>query len=153
MSGFWIFLVICGIIISFAQKNQAQQRRTTSSDGPDTTPHADPEKELKRELREIFGEYPPQKGDTTTSQHTVPTSTQTPSAALASKPKPSHKPVAKQTQQKASTPPTKGSNTPQQGTQAPADPANSNIKDIIDDFSTDKAVIYSEILKPKWEEF
>ena len=53
MDNIWIFLVIIGAVISIAQKNQQKQRNAESGEEPSL----DPQAELERRMREIFGEY------------------------------------------------------------------------------------------------
>lgn len=149
MNSFWVFIAICGIIISFAQKNQAKQRRQASNSEPDQRSAQQQRAELERQIREIFGETPPREGSQTTSRPTTPTYTQTQSAPATIKPT---KPAQKSAKPKASAP--KAEAAKPQTTQPPTSATGENkpIEAIIEDFSMEKAVIYSEIIRPKWEE-
>ena len=115
----------------------------------ENAPHPNPQEEWERQLREILGEK-----------------SQTPAA-----PKPASQPIENSvapeykqpmpTQSKRiAMPSPKNKATSQQpinankGNEAPSKSDNDiNIEKIIDDFSIEKAVIYAEILKPKYEEY
>ena len=115
----------------------------------ENAPHPNPQEEWERQLREILGEKP-----------------QTPAA-----PKPASQPIENSvapkfkqpmpTQSKrVAMPSPKNKTTSQQpinankGNKTPSKSDNDiNIEKIIDDFSMEKAVIYAEILKPKYEEY
>ena len=146
MDNIWIFIVIIGAVISLAQKNQ--KKPMTESEN---APQPNPQEEWERQLREILGERP-----------------QTPAT-----PKPASQPIERDIthENKQSTPlQSKRVVTPlpkskaaiQQPTNAKKEKAQEeqakpegeiNIEGIIDDFSMEKAVIYAEILKPKYEEY
>lgn len=144
MDNIWIFIVIIGAVISIAQKNHKKPMAESEN-----APHPNPQEEWERQLREILGEKP-----------------QTPAA-----PKPASQPIENSvapkfkqpmpTQSKrVAMPSPKNKATSQQPTNANKDnktPNKSdndiNIEKIIDDFSMEKAVIYAEILKPKYEEY
>ena len=132
MDNFWIFLVIASVIISFARKeDKARKKRGNAGQ---ESPQEDPKAELNRQLREIFGEE--------TTVTVKPTSKVKKQPAM-----------AKNT---ATTPvlaPKKEISTSKTNEPQVEDNTDSGqINDIIKDFSMEKAVIYSEILKPKWEE-
>lgn len=171
MDNIWIFLVIIGAIFSFAQKNQSKRQGSdaptedNNSEGP-VTPH----EMMERRLRELLGEEQTKRVPTPAS---APTST-TPTARQG-KIKPIHgtldsRPtiatsqqnkatqtlsVAQYKAQQAKTANNKANNKPSSPNIKPAQASTNNgqIGQIIDDFSMEKAVIYSEILKPKFEEF
>lgn len=146
MDNIWIFIVIIGAVISLAQKNQ--KKPMTESEN---APQPNPQEEWERQLREILGERP-----------------QTPAA-----PKPASQPIERDItpENKQSTPLQskrvvtllpKSKTTIQQPINAKKEKAQEaqaksegeiNIEGIIDDFSMEKAVIYAEILKPKYEEY
>lgn len=130
MDNFWIFLAIASVIISFARKeDKARKKRGNAGQ---ESPQEDPKAELDRQLREIFGEETPIK----------------PTSKVKKQPA-----MAKNT---ATTPvlaPKKEISTSKTNELQVEDNTDSGqINDIIKDFSMEKAVIYSEILKPKWEE-
>ncbi len=146
MDNIWIFIVIIGAVISLAQKNQ--KKPMTESEN---APQPNPQEEWERQLREILGERP-----------------QTPAA-----PKPASQPIerditpenkqpAPSPSKRVVAPSPKSKTTIQQPTntkkekaqEAQAKPEGEiNIESIIDDFSMEKAVIYAEILKPKYKEY
>lgn len=171
MDNIWIFLVIIGAIFSFAQKNQNKRQGSdaptegNNDEGP-VTPH----EMMERRLRELLGEEQTKRVPTPAS---APTST-TPTARQG-KIKPIHgtldsRPtvatsqqnkaaqtlsVAQYKAQQAKTANNNANNKPSSPNIKPAHASSNNgqIGQIIDDFSMEKAVIYSEILKPKFEEF
>ena len=167
MDNIWIFLVIIGAIFSFAQKNQSKRQGSdapnegNNNEGP-VTPH----EMMERRLHELLGEEQTKRVPTPAS---APTST-TPTARQG-KIKPIHgtldsRPtVATSQQNKATQTLSVAQYKAQQEKTTNNKPSSPNIKpahastnngqigQIIDDFSMEKAVIYSEILKPKFEEF
>lgn len=138
MNGFWIFLIIAGVITTFARKEDKARRRGKGSENS----QEDPKAEIERQLREMFGEEVIPQSTTQTSKSPISvTKAPTPKAARPTgtaniSPK---KHIAVATNNQEST----------------ADTASEKpkIAEIIDDFSMEKAVIYSEILKPKFEEY
>jgi hypothetical protein len=171
MDNIWIFLVIIGAIFSFAQKNQSKRQGSdTPTEGNNEEEPVTPHEMMERRLRELLGEEQTKRVPTPTS---APTST-TPTARQG-KIKPIHgtlgtHPTTASSQQKtttqtlsvaqykaeqAKTANNNANNKPSSPTIKPAHASTNNgqIGQIIDDFSMEKAVIYSEILKPKFEEF
>lgn len=170
MDNFWIFLVIIGAIFSFAQKNQGkrQQGSDEADKGHEGEETVNPREMLERRVRELLGEETPKSNpmpthkparsaDTTTSSQqganrptlrtsvarpTMTTKQHTAKSAISM-------PQAKRTQAIASD----GNIASQKAVSAQTRGHNEQIGQIIDDFSMQKAVIYSEILKPKFEEF
>ena len=146
MDNIWIFIVIIGAVISLAQKNQ--KKPMTESEN---APLPNPQEEWERQLREILGERP-----------------QTPAA-----PKPVSQPIERDItpenkqptplqSKRVVAPSPKGKTTIQQPANAKKEKNQEvqtkpegeiNIESIIDDFSMEKAVIYAEILKPKYKEY
>ncbi|MBR2628389.1 MAG: hypothetical protein IKD24_01765 [Alistipes sp.] len=174
MDNIWIFLVIIGAIFSFAQKNQGkrQQGCDEADKGHKGEETVNPYEMLERRVRELLGEETPKSNpmpthkparsaDTTTSSQqdtnrpmprtsvsrsTMTTKQQTVKSATST---PQYRSQAKRTQAIAM-----DVNTiPQKAVSAQQKGHNEQIGQIIDDFSMQKAVIYSEILKPKFEEF
>ena len=171
MDNIWIFLVIIGAIFSFAQKNQSKRQGSDApSEGNNDEGPVTPHEMMERRLRELLGEEQTKRVPTPTS---APTST-TPTARQG-KIKPIHgtlesRPTTASSQQKtttqtlsvaqhkaqqAKTANNNVNNKPSSPNIKPAHASTNNgqIGQIIDDFSMEKAVIYSEILKPKFEEF
>lgn len=174
MDNFWIFLVIIGAIFSFAQKNQGkrQQGSDEADKGHKGEETVNPHEMLERRVRELLGEETPKSNpmpthkparsaDTTTSSQqganrptlrtsvarpTMTTKQQTVKSATST---PQYRSQAKRTQAIA----LDGNIASQKAVSAQTRGHNEQIGQIIDDFSMQKAVIYSEILKPKFEEF
>ena len=174
MDNIWIFLVIIGAIFSFAQKNQGkrQQGSDEAYEGRKGEETVNPHEMLERRVRELLGEETPKSNpmpthkparsaDTTTSSQqganrptlrtsvarpTITTKQQTVKSATST---PQYRSQAKRTQAIASD----GNIASQKAVSAQTRGHNEQIGQIIDDFSMQKAVIYSEILKPKFEEF
>lgn len=174
MDNIWIFLVIIGAIISFAQKNQGkrQQGSDEAYEGHEGEETVNPHEMLERRVRELLGEETPKSNpmpahkparsaDTTTSSQqganrptlrtsvarsTITTKQQTAKSATSM---PQYRSQTKQAQAIASD----GNIASQKAVSAQTRGRNEQIGQIIDDFSMQKAVIYSEILKPKFEEF
>lgn len=174
MDNIWIFLVIIGAIFSFAQKNQGkrQQGSDEADEGRKGEETVNPHEMLERRVRELLGEETPKSNpmpthkparsaDTTTSSQqganrptlrtsvarpTMTTKQQTVKSATST---PQYRSQTKRTQAIASD----GNIASQKAVSAQTRGHNEQIGQIIDDFSMQKAVIYSEILKPKFEEF
>ncbi|MBQ7787134.1 MAG: hypothetical protein IJ378_03090 [Alistipes sp.] len=168
MDNFWIFIVIIGAVISLAQKGQKQ----APAESDDTT-QPNPQQEWERRIREIMNE---QKGSTPPLGREATTPTQRPQTSHLPRPTVTPTPKAVRTNNSgervatlATTPkmrmyaPKQESfNTPTNNHKPTTSESNkmldakeegSNIDAILDDFSMEKAVIYAEILKPKYEEY
>lgn len=157
LDNIWIFVVIIGAVISIAQKNQQKQRNSESGEEPSL----DPQAELERRMREIFGEGK--------SVEQTPENKPTPAPVQPSNTinRPAYtQPKVASTQYKA-----KGANQSANSTiyntsskfansAKKQDPIKrgeitskqSDIDEIIDDFTMEKALIYSEVIRPKFEE-
>lgn len=171
MDNIWIFLVIIGAIFSFAQKNQSKRQGSDApNEGNNEEEPVTPHEMMERRLRELLGEEQTKRVPTPAS---APTST-TPTArqgkikpiqgTLDSRPSVATSQQKTTTQtlsvaqfkaQQAKTANNNVNNKPSSPSIKPAHASSNNgqIGQIIDDFSMEKAVIYSEILKPKFEEF
>lgn len=149
MDNLWIYIFIIGIVLSFAQKNK-RKRVEQQSDSPEV----DPRQEWERQIRELLGEPKqaepqPAEQSAPAQQSVAPKQTISPSKSAklgnsshaTTKSKANHKTTAK------------AADKPIAVTTASEDAPNENIEKIIDDFSMEKAVIYAEILKPKYEEY
>lgn len=168
MDNFWIFIVIIGAVISLAQKGQKQ----APAESDDTT-QPNPQQEWERRIREIMNE---QKGSAHPQDRKATTPTQRPQTSHLPRPTVTPTPKAVRTDNSGERVATLAT-TPKRRIYAPKQesfntPANnhkpttsepkkrldakeegSNIDAILDDFSMEKAVIYAEILKPKYEEY
>ena len=171
MDNIWIFLVIIGAIFSFAQKNQGkrQQGSDEADKGHEGEETVNPHEMLERRVRELLGEETPKSNPMPTHKPTRNAESATSSQQSTNRPMPHtsvarptmttkqqqtaksaiSKPQAKRTQAIASD----GNIASQKAVSAQQKGRNEQIGQIIDDFSMQKAVIYSEILKPKFEEF
>ena len=151
MDNFWIFIVIIGAVISLAQKSP---KKASSSDD---TPTADPQQELERQIRELIGEKPASKPIPAEQKRAemptpIPTPIITPknrvdTATSITKPKHQSK-IGMAATAKVATTTNKATNK-----STADDEPNEIIGQIVDDFTMEKAVIYAEILKPKYEEY
>ena len=148
MDNFWIFIVIIGAVISLAQKNQ--KKTITESDN---APQPNPREDWERQLREILSEGKPQPTAQAKPANKPIKRIHTPeyrqSAPIQSKRVVTPSPKSKTTIQQPIN--VKKDNKPQEMQTKPE--GEINIEGIIDDFSMEKAVIYAEILKPKYEEY
>lgn len=169
MDNIWIFLIIAGAIASFAQKGQNKRPQASGKQEDDEmkTPQESP---LERRLRELIENsegrgstepFGPSQGDMHPStDNTQPTRHVSPAQYV----QPTQKRVAvnvspqsnatnqlteKRKQVKFTTNKAHATNPIKESEIG----SKSEIEAILDDFSMEKAVIYSEILKPKYEEF
>lgn len=175
MDNFWIFLVIIGAIFSLAQKNQGkrQQGSDEADEGRKGEETVNPHEMLERRVRELLGEETPKSNPMPTYKPTRNAESATSSQQGANRPTlrtsvarptmttkqqqtaksaismPQYRSQTKRTQAIASD----GNIASQKAVSAQTRGHNEQIGQIIDDFSMQKAVIYSEILKPKFEEF
>ncbi len=168
MDNFWIFIVIIGAVISLAQKGQKQ-----ASAESDNTTQPNPQQEWERRIREIMNEqkgsaHPQDRKATTPAQRPQtphlprPTITPTPRVARTDNSGERVATLATTPKRRIYAPKQESFNTPTNNhkptTSEPkkrldAKEEGSNIDAILDDFSMEKAVIYAEILKPKYEEY
>ena len=154
-----MIILIAGAIMSVSQKDH-KKRHGTASDNEDT-PAPDRREEWNRRMRDIFGDLPtappvptaphyPQSVGTQgiDPDHPLARAAKRESAAaerVAAAPKsPKHKNTAK----------TVGSDKAQaRPTEPKTAVGNTDYGRMIDEFDFERAVIYSEILKPKFEEY
>lgn len=174
MDNFWIFLVIIGAIFSFAQKNQGkrQQGSDEAAEGREGEETVNPHEMLERRVRELLGEDSPKSNPMPTHKPTRNAESATSSQQGANRPtlrtsvarptmttkQQTTKSAASMTQYRSQTKQAQaiasdGNIASQKAVSAQTRGHNEQIGQIIDDFSMQKAVIYSEILKPKFEEF
>lgn len=149
MDNLWIYLFIIGIVISFSQKGKKKMVEQESE-----APQADSAQEWERRLRELLGETNEEQSEPTSqSATTEQTSTIKPVITPSNSTKHSkYIHIAA----KSNTTANKAKNTAAANKPAVAsldDAPNENIEKIIDEFTMEKAVIYAEILKPKYEEY
>lgn len=164
MDYFWIIILIAGAIMSSMQNDRKKKRRPSTPTKPAEAGETDLSQEWERRMRDVFGEqHPltpptpkgserrtaaPNRGTDTEQTLAQAMARQSVSAERAAIQKPkTHKKTAKATADIKQQPlPT-----------APAEPKktrqNADYGRIIDEFDLERAVIYSEILKPKFEEY
>ena len=153
LDNIWIYIFIIGIVVSFAQKNK-KKRVEQQSDSPEV----DPCQEWERQIRELLGEHKQAQTQPEVEVEVRPVVTPqntTPKSAVAA-PKyakfgnNSHATTNGKANYKTAA---KTANSPSVEAVTSEDAPNENIEKILDDFSMEKAVIYAEILKPKYEEY
>ena len=130
MGVFWLILIICGVLYSAASKSKIKGRAESS---PQEQAEMTQEEYIRR-LHEALGipQQPQKRAKKSKSAEVKPS---VPITTPAAAPKRQVKPV------ESVTPAT-----------TPKAESNIDLEQIKEDFSIEKAVIYSEILKPKWEE-
>ena len=178
MDNLWIFLVIIGAVFSMVQKNQQKNKPV----GEDNEPTLAPQTEWERRVRELLGEdkTPENRLKTSSTQvepqksrETTPESKMQPMASTTTvqKPKMASQMISMNrggssiaTTAKSNSKATKSNNDnttiKTSGKAKYGNPIkdgditaqNSEINEILEDFTMEKAVIYSEILRPKFEE-
>ena len=177
MDNLWIFLVIIGAVFSIAQKNQQKNKPI----GEDNEPTLAPQTEWERRVRELIGEdkTPENRPETSSTQvepqksrETTPESKMQPmvSTITVQKPKMASQMISMSrsssgtaTIAKTKSKATKSNDNTTIKTSGNAKygnpikdgditAQNSEINEILEDFTMEKAVIYSEILRPKFEE-
>jgi hypothetical protein len=126
----WLFIIIFGVVVSIGQKSQ----KKAPSEGEVAADELDPHQDLERRIRELLQEEK---------------SVTKPAASVA---KPVTTKIAEQakegrTQSRIVTKNT----TTEQVREQPKE--SEELDQIVNDFSIEKAVIYAEILKPKYEEY
>ncbi len=136
MDIFWVFILIFGIIVSIGQK--ASKKQTAEDEEGEPMPMS--EQEMERRIRELLeGKPSPQKP----ASQPVASSPATPSISKKSKPQKQHKPSAQTTAKQ----PKKYDPIKQ------TEIKSGEIGRIVEDFTIEKAVIYSEIMNPKYKEY
>lgn len=176
MGSFWIFFLFLGIVALVKRNEIANESKKSQSEQP---PVEDIRREFERRLKELRGEIPPQgsaqrmqrgtmphptlqrpvASQPATTQSAMPRTTTaqpaTPRTTTARPARPSVQPNA-QTQQAAQQGSTirPSNNTAQNNQHQPnTTAAKSEVERMVEDFSIEKAVIYSEILEPKFKQF
>ena len=126
----WLFIIIFGVVVSIGQKSQ----KKASSEGEVAADELDPHQDLERRIRELLQEEK---------------SVTKPAASVA-------KPVTTKTAEQAKDGRTQSrivtkNTTTEREREQPKE--SEELDQIVNDFSIEKAVIYAEILKPKYEEY
>lgn len=126
----WLFIIIFGVVVSIGQKSQ----KKAPSEGEVAADELDPHQDLERRIRELLQE---EKSATKPAASVAkPVTTKTPEQAKDGR-----------TQSRIVTKNT----TTEQEREQPKE--SEELDQIVNDFSIEKAVIYAEILKPKYEEY
>ena len=161
----WMIILIAGAIMSVSQKDQ-KKRSGTASDNEDT-PAPDRREEWNRRMRDIlFGDSPTAPPVPTAPHYPQPVGTQGidldhPLARAAKRESAATEKVTAE-RVAAAPKPQKHKNTAKvvgcnKAQACPTEPkaavGNTDYRRMIDEFDLERAVIYSEILKPKFEEY
>ncbi|MBQ8545258.1 MAG: hypothetical protein IJ434_08930 [Alistipes sp.] len=159
MGSFWIFFLFMGIVALVKRKEMASQEDTTPQNTPTGAPTKDEKQEIERRIREILGEPQPEK-------RVAPAQSATPRPAVRPA-RPKVKVQSTHTSLEQITPEismsshrltqsatSRSTAIPKKAQTAPTEVTDkSELDAMIDDFSIEKAVIYSEILEPKFKEY
>lgn len=159
MDIFWVFIIIFGIVVSIGQKANKQQAPTDDSE-----PTLTPEQEMERKIRELLEGKPTPSAKPAPSASPAPTAKSTPSseATIATRTKTkreAHNSISTTKSAKKATITHKTSATHKVSSVEENSPIKAKeikrgeIRQIVEDFTIDKAVIYAEIMKPKYEEY
>ena len=160
MDNLWIILLLVGVVTTFSRKSE--KRKATPQKDSD---QQDAQTAWERKIRELLGEEErtivPQEAPSTSPKRVNPSpthQTSPPQTPLASARKALYTPSNTMTQRVTSknhldsTAKSKASATKIDKIKESEIGSKSEIEAILDDFTMEKAVIYSEILKPKYEE-
>lgn len=157
-----------GIVALVKRKEMASQEDTTPQNTSTGAPTEDEKQEIERRIREILGEPQPQKRVVTAqpAKRVAPAQSATPRPAVRPA-RPKVKVQSTHTSLEQITPEismsshrltqsatSRSTATPKKAQTAPTEVTDkSELDAMIDDFSIEKAVIYSEILEPKFKEY
>lgn len=126
----WLFILIFGVVVSISQKSQ----KKAPAEGETVPEELDPHQEFERRIRELLQEDKPAAKPAASTTKQV--------ATMATE-----RVKVEKTQSRVAT---KNMGAPR----AKEQPKEADELDqIVNDFSIEKAVIYAEILKPKYEEY
>ena len=125
-----MFIIIFGVVVSIGQKSQ----KKAPSEGEVAADELDPHQDLERRIRELLQE----EKSVTKPAASVAKPVTTKTAGQAKEGRTQSRIVTKNT-------------TTEQVREQPKE--SEELDQIVNDFSIEKAVIYAEILKPKYEEY
>ena len=126
----WLFILIFGVVVSISQKSQ----KKAPAEGETVPEELDPHQEFERRIRELLQEDKPAAKPAASTTKQV--------ATMATE-----RAKVENTQSRVAT---KNMGAPR----AKEQPKEADeVDQIVNDFSIEKAVIYAEILKPKYEEY
>lgn len=126
----WLFIIIFGVVVSIGQKSQ----KKAPSEGEVAADELDPHQDLERRIRELLQERKPAVKSAASASTQVATEVSE-RAKVATK------------QSRVATKNASAERPIEQPKEA------EELDQIVNDFSIEKAVIYAEILKPKYEEY
>lgn len=126
----WLFILIFGVVVSISQKSQ----KKAPVEGETVPEELDPNQEFERRIRELLQEDKPAAKPAASTTKQV--------ATMATK-----RAKVEKTQSRVATKNVGAPRTKEQPKEA------DEVDQIMNDFSIEKAVIYAEILKPKYEEY
>ena len=126
----WLFILIFGVVVSIGQKSQ----KKAPAEGETASEELDPHQEFERRIRELLQEDKPSVKPVASASTQV--------ATMATE-----RVKVEKTQSRVA-------NKNMGAQRAKEQPKEADELDqIVNDFSIEKAVIYAEILKPKYEEY
>lgn len=126
----WLFILIFGVVVSIGQKSQ----KKAPAEGETAPEELDPHQEFERRIRELLQEDKPAA---------KPAASRTKQVATMA----TERAKVEKTQSRVATKNMGASRAKEQPKEA------EELDQIVNDFSIEKAVIYAEILKPKYEEY
>lgn len=126
----WLFILIFGVVVSISQKSQ----KKAPAEGETVPEELDPHQEFERRIRELLQEDKPSVKPVASASTQV--------ATMATE-----RAKVEKTQSRVATKNVSAERQKEQPKEA------EELDQIVNDFSIEKAVIYAEILKPKYEEY
>lgn len=126
----WLFILIFGVVVSIGQKSQ----KKAPAEGETVPEELDPHQEFERRIRELLQEDKPAAKPAASTTKQV--------ATMATE-----RAKVEKTQSRVATKKACAERPKEQPKEA------EELDQIVNDFSIEKAVIYAEILKPKYEEY
>lgn len=126
----WLFILIFGVVVSIGQKSQ----KKAPAEGETASEELDPHQEFERRIRELLQEDKPAAKPAASTTKQV--------ATMATE-----RAKVEKTQSRVATKKACAERPKEQPKE------EEELDQIVNDFSIEKAVIYAEILKPKYEEY
>ena len=126
----WLFILIFGVVVSIGQKSQ----KKAPAEGETASEELDPHQEFERRIRELLQEDKPSVKPVASASTQV--------ATMATE-----RAKVEKTQSRVATKNVSAERQKEQPKEV------DELDQIVNDFSIEKAVIYAEILKPKYEEY
>ena len=126
----WLFILIFGVVVSIGQKSQ----KKAPAEGETASEELDPHQEFERRIRELLQEDKPSVKPVASASTQV--------ATMATE-----RVKVEKTQSRVAIKNMGAQRAKEQPKEA------DELDQIVNDFSIEKAVIYAEILKPKYEEY